>query len=218
MVELLIPAQNKKSVEASLGNADAVYFGVEAFNMRIHARNIKREEMRDFVSFCHSNNIKTYLTTNISIYEGELDLLRDLIKQAHETEVDAVIVHDFAAIKLAKEFDLPFHVSTQASVSNSSSAKFFEELGAERIIMARELSLKQISGIAPNLTSAKVEAFIHGAMCTSISGRCYLSQTICDSPEFSANRGKCLQPCRKKWRVISAEGTEFDYDGYFLSH
>ncbi len=95
MVELLIPAQNKKSVEAALGNADAVYFGIEAFNMRIHARNIKREEMRDFVSFCHGNNIKTYLTTNIIIYEGELELLRDLIEQAHETEVDALIVHDF---------------------------------------------------------------------------------------------------------------------------
>jgi putative protease len=111
---------------------------------------------------------------------------------------------------------MPFHISTQASVSNSSSAQFYEELGAERIIMARELSLKQIAGIVPNLNSAKVEAFIHGAMCTSISGRCYFSQTICDSPEFSANRGKCLQPCRKKWRILSEEGTEFDYDGYFF--
>ena len=216
MVELLIPAQNKKSVEASLGNADAVYFGIEAFNMRIHARNIKREEMRDFVAYCHNNNIKTFLTTNIIIYEGELDLLRDLIEQAHEAEVDALIVHDFATIKLAKEFNMPFHISTQASISNSSSAQFYENLGAERIIMARELSLKQISGIAPSLTTAKVEAFIHGAMCTSISGRCYFSQTICDSPEFSANRGKCLQPCRKKWRVLSEEGNEFDYDGFFF--
>ena len=171
MVELLIPAQNKKSVEASLGNADAVYFGVEAFNMRIHARNIKREEMRDFVSFCHSNNIKTYLTTNIIIYEGELDLLRDLIVQAHETEVDAVIVHDFAAIKLAKEFDLPFHVSTQASVSNSSSAQFFENLGAERIIMARELSLKQIAGIVPNL--------INPPPGCRFSNRCQNAMKIC---------------------------------------
>ncbi|MHA1839385.1 MAG: peptidase U32 family protein [Candidatus Ranarchaeia archaeon] len=216
MVELLIPAQNKKSVEASLGYADAVYFGVETFNMRIHAKNIRREEMRDFVSFCHDNKIKAYLTTNIIIYEGEIDLLRALIAQANEAEVDAIIVHDFAAIQLAKEHKMPFHISTQVSISNSSAARFYEKLGAERIIMARELSLQQIAEIASKLRSTKVEAFVHGAMCTSISGRCYFSQVICDSPDFSANRGRCLQPCRKEWKVFSADGKEFDYDGYFF--
>lgn len=214
--ELLIPAQNKKSVQAAVGNADAIYFGTETFNMRMHARNIKQADLTDFIKFCHENNLKAYLTTNIIIYEGEIDLLRSLIESAQSAEVDALILHDFASIRLAKEYKMPFHISTQASISNSYSAQFYEDLGAERIIMARELSLDQISDITPKLKKAKVEAFIHGAMCTSISGRCYLSQTICDSPEFSANRGKCLQPCRNQWKVFYQDGQEFDYDGYFF--
>ncbi|MCP4763862.1 MAG: U32 family peptidase [archaeon] len=216
MVELLIPAQNKKSVQASIGKADAIYFGTETFNMRAHARNIKKADLKDFIKFCHDNGINAYMTTNILIYEGEIGLLRNLIEEAYSAEVDALIVHDFASINLAKEFKMPFHISTQASVSNSVSAQFYENLGAERIIMARELSLKQIAEIVPKMKTAKIEAFIHGAMCTSISGRCYFSQTICDSSEFSANRGKCLQPCRKQWRVLYQDGQEFDYDGDFF--
>ncbi|MHA1870454.1 MAG: peptidase U32 family protein, partial [Promethearchaeota archaeon] len=215
-VELLTPAQNKKSVQAVLGHADAVYFGTETFNMRMNARNIKEKDLKDFVDFCHSNNIKAYLTTNIIIFDDELELLEELIKGAKDAEVDALIVHDFATIKMAKKYGIPFHISTQASVANILAAEHYEELGAERIILARELNLKQISAIAHKLKKAKVEAFVHGAMCTSISGRCYFSQFIMGSNEYSANRGRCVQPCRGKWRVIyeDGKGHEFDYDGF----
>jgi len=215
-VELLIPAQNKKSVQSAIGNADAIYFGTETFNMRMNARNIPKEELSDFVKYTHDNGIRAYLTTNIIIYENELALLKTLLQDAKSAEVDAVILHDFAAVQLAKEIGLKFHISTQASISNSLSAKFYEKLGADRIILARELSLDQIKEIIPKLEKTKVETFVHGAMCTSISGRCYFSQSICESSEFSANRGKCVQPCRNQWRVLYQDGHEFDYDGYYF--
>ncbi|TFG19281.1 MAG: U32 family peptidase [Promethearchaeota archaeon] len=216
MVELLIPAQNKKSVQAAIGYADAIYFGVETFNMRMHAQNITQADLPEFIQFCHDNNLKAFLTSNIIIYEGELDLLRQLIESAYSAEVDAVIVHDLATIQLAKEIGIPFHISTQASISNSMSAKFFEQLGAERAILARELTLEQIKEIGANMTTMEIEAFVHGAMCTSISGRCYLSEDVTNNPRFSANRGKCLQPCRQKWTLTHENGTVIDYDGFFF--
>ena len=108
---------------------------------------------------------------------------------------------------------MKIHISTQANVSNIEAAKFYEELGAERIILARELSLKQIKLIKHLLSKTKIECFVHGSMCTSISGRCYFSATICDSEEYSANRGNCIQPCRREWRVIDDEKNEFIYNG-----
>ena len=216
MVELLIPAQNKKSVQAAIGYADAIYFGTETFNMRMHARNISQTDLPEFIQFCHDNNLKAYLTSNIIIYEGELNLLRQLIESAHSAEVDAVIVHDLATIQTAKEIGIPFHISTQTSISNSMSAKFYEQLGAERAILARELSLEQIKEIADGLSTMEVEAFVHGAMCTSISGRCYLSEDVMNNPRFSANRGKCLQPCRQRWTLTHESGVEIDYDGFFF--
>ncbi|NHI91047.1 MAG: U32 family peptidase [Candidatus Lokiarchaeota archaeon] len=216
MVELLIPAQNIKSIQAAIGNADAIYFGVETFSMRMHAKNIKQTNMRQLVDICHDNNIKAYLTTNIIIYEGELELLKNLIEIARSSEVDALIVHDFATIELAKEYNLPFHISTQASISNSRAAKFYEDLGADSITLARELTLTQIAEIINKLNKTRIQVFIHGAMCTSISGRCYFSQTLSGTSFFSANRGKCIQPCRNEWRVISKDGQELDYNGYFF--
>jgi len=156
------------------------------------------------------------MTTNIIIYEGEYELLKKLVEEASTSEVDTLIVHDFATIQLAKEYNIPFHVSTQASVSNSHAAKFYEDLGASQITLARELSLNQIKEIVPKLKKTKIGAFIHGAMCTSISGRCYLSQTLHDCSFYSANRGKCLQPCRNQWKVTYQDGQELDYDGYFF--
>ncbi|MHA1145369.1 MAG: peptidase U32 family protein, partial [Candidatus Helarchaeota archaeon] len=216
MVELLIPAQNKKSVQAAIGKADAIYFGVETFNMRMHARNVKQADMKKIINFCHEHGLKAYLTTNIIIYEGELGLLRSLIEDASAAEVDAFIVHDMATIQMVKEHEMPFHVSTQVSISNSLAARFYESLGATRINLARELTLSQISEIIQKLKKTKVETFIHGAMCTSISGRCYFSQALNEDAFFSANRGKCLQPCRDQWRVVHQDGHELDYDGYYF--
>jgi len=198
-----------------VGLADAIYFGVKNYNMRAKAKNFNRAEIGSVVNFCHKQKppIKAYLTTNILIYDNELEDLENLIALAKKANIDAIIAHDLAAIRFAKRKGVKFHISTQANVSNVESAKFYESLGAERIILARELSLKQIKLIKHHLNKTKIECFIHGSMCTSISGRCYLSATICDSEEFSANRGNCVQPCRREWRVIDDEKNEFIYDG-----
>ncbi len=183
--------------------------------MRAKAKNFDRDEISSVVKFCHNLKppIKAYLTTNILIYDNELEDLENLVSIAKKSKVDAIIAHDLAAIRFAKQKGVNFHISTQANVSNVESAKFYEGLGAERIILARELSLNQIKLIKHHLNRSQIECFVHGSMCTSISGRCYLSATICDSEEDSANRGKCVQPCRREWRVIDDENNELLYDG-----
>ena len=213
--ELLVPVQDWNSLKVVTGLADAIYFGVKQYNMRQKAKNFEREDISKITEFCHSQNppIQAYLTTNILIYDAELRDLEGLILEARDSKIDAIIAHDLAAIKVAKRNNVKFHISTQANVSNIEAAKFYEELGAERIILARELSLQQIKRIKHLLKTTKIECFIHGSMCTSISGRCYFSAAICDSEEFSANRGNCVQPCRRAWRVFDDESNEFIYDG-----
>ncbi|MFX1294628.1 MAG: peptidase U32 family protein [Promethearchaeota archaeon] len=213
--ELVVPAQDWNSLKIIVGLADAVYFGVQDYNMRANAKNFLREDLKDVLDYCHSRkpSIKAYLTTNILIYDSELQDLEKLLDQAKKVGIDAIITHDLATIRFAKKLNLPFHISTQANISNTESAKFFEELGAERIILARELSLKQIKLIKHHLKTTEIECFVHGSMCTSISGRCYLSATLCDSEEYSANRGNCIQPCRREWRVIDDENNELLYNG-----
>lgn len=212
-VELLAPAKNLKAIKAASKYADSVYFGIEKFNMRMRSENIALENLADIVTFCHNSKLKAYLATNILIYDNELSYLRTILEKAKEADIDAVIIHDLAALEIAKQIGLPFHISTQCNVSNSLSAKFYEALGAERIILARELSLEKIKEIKRNLSKAEIEVFIHGAMCTSVSGRCYFSQDICGSEEKSANRGNCVQPCRRRWWVREESGTEYIYDG-----
>ncbi len=213
--ELLAPVQDWNSLKVVSGLADAIYFGVEQYNMRQKAKNFERKDISRIIEFCHNQNppLNVYLTTNILIYDKELQDLENLISEAKDAEIDAIIAHDLAAIRIAKRNNVRFHISTQANVSNIEAAKFYEELGAERIILARELSLKQIKLIKHLLSKTKIECFIHGSMCTSISGRCYFSATICDSEEYSANRGNCVQPCRREWRVIDDENHEFIYNG-----
>ncbi len=213
--ELLAPIQEWSSLKAVGGIADAIYFGVKKYSMRAKAKNFRRVDLRKITEFCHNQNppMKAYLTTNILIYDSELQDLENLILEAKEADIDAIIAHDLAVLRIAKQYKIDFHISTQANVSNIEAAKFYEELGAERIILARELSLKQIKLIKHHLSKTKIECFVHGSMCTSISGRCYFSATICDSEEFSANRGNCVQPCRREWRVIDDENNEFIYDG-----
>jgi putative protease len=183
--------------------------------MRMKAQNFNESDLKDVVDFCHAKKrpMKAYLTTNILIYDNELQEIESLLAKAKNAGIDGIIAHDLAVIKFAKDKGLNFHVSTQANVSNIEAAKFYESLGAERIILARELSLEQIKLIKHHLISTKIECFIHGSMCTSISGRCYLSATIYDSEEYSANRGNCTQPCRRHWRVFDDESNEFLYDG-----
>ena len=153
--ELLAPAQDWSTLKIINSLADAVYFGIQSYNMRAKAKNFERGELKQIVAFCHNQDppLRAYLTTNILIYDSELSDLECLISEAKESEVDAIIAHDLATIKIAKRYNMEFHVSTQANVSNIEAARFYEKLGAERIILARELSLQQIKLIKHLLTS-----------------------------------------------------------------
>ncbi|MFX1397790.1 MAG: peptidase U32 family protein [Promethearchaeota archaeon] len=215
-IELLAPLKNLKSLNAVLNKADAVYFGVESLNMRAFSDNFKLVDLPKIVKKCHDNNIKAYLTTNVIVYENEFDLLQKILIEAVKAEIDAVIAHDIGVIELTKQIGLKFHISTQANISNSRSALFYESLGSERLILARELSLDQIKHIKSSLKKAQVEVFVHGAQCTSISGRCYFSAETCGSQEYSANRGKCVQTCRRRWKVYDDQNNELLYDGFFF--
>jgi len=200
--ELLAPVGNFKNLYAAIeAGADAIYFGVRGFNMRNSAKNFSVRDFKKIRKICDSSsrNVKMYLTLNIVMYENELKRVERIIKKARGL-IDAIICWDVSVIELCRKYKMPFHVSTQASVSNSISAKFYKKLGAERIVLARELNLKQIKKIARDV---RVECFCHGAMCVAVSGRCFMSQWI---HGLSANRGQCAQLCRRGWNIIDDNG------------
>ncbi len=194
----MAPAGNKTMLTSVVkAGADAVYFGVEKLNMRAKASNFKADNLPELTSYCKENNVRTYLTLNTIIYEEELDQLRDIILKAKETGVDRIICWDFSVVQLCQEARMPFCISTQGSVSNSLAANFYKELGADRIVLARECSLEDIKKVR-SLTDLEIEVFVHGAMCIAVSGRCFMSHHLF---EKSANRGECIQPCRREYEI-----------------
>ncbi|MFA5061350.1 MAG: U32 family peptidase [Candidatus Pacearchaeota archaeon] len=202
--ELLAPVGNFAMLHSALeAGADAVYFGLQEFNMRDSAKNFRIRNLNKIKRICENypKKPKIYLTLNTIIYDKELRKIEEILKKV-KGKIDAVICWDFSVINLCKKYKIPFHISTQASVSNSDSAKFFKNLGAERIVLARELNLKQIKKISKIIP---VECFIHGAMCVSVSGRCFASQFV---HNLSANRGKCAHPCRREWKITDDTGNE----------
>lgn len=202
--ELLVPVGNFRNLHAAIkAGADAVYFGIKGFNMRASAKNFTVRDLPKIKKICDSSERKPkmYLTLNTVMYEEELKKLEKIVK-AVKGKVDAIICVDMAIIKLCKKYKIPFHISTQASISNSQSAKFYKKLGAERVVLARELNLKQIKKISKDIA---VECFVHGAMCVAVSGRCFMSQY---SQGLSANRGQCAQLCRRAWTIKDDAGHE----------
>jgi len=192
--ELLAPVGSFEMLHAAINaKANAVYFGLKDFNMRDNAKNFSIEDLDEIKKIC-GKKVKKYLTLNTIIYSDELKELKELFKTL-KGKIDAVICWDLGIINLCKKHKIPFHISTQASVSNISSAKFYKKLGAKRIVLARELNLDQIAEISKIID---VECFCHGAMCVAISGRCFTSQFLFNS---SANRGKCIQPCRRSYEI-----------------
>ena len=214
--ELLAPAGNKTNLIAAIKNgADAVYFGVENLNMRAAAKNFTTEELPELVVYCKEHGVDTHLTINTIVYENELDELDKILSAAKKAGIDMVICWDLAVIQKVKEYGLPFCISTQASISNSGSAKFYKELGAKRIVLARECSLDQIIEIKKKV-DIEIETFVHGAMCVAVSGRCFMSHEIFNR---SANRGDCLQPCRREFKIYDTHN-EADFllgEDYVLS-
>lgn len=210
--ELVAPGGDWPSIRAAVAaGADSVYFGVKTLNMRHEASNFDLLEIKKVMAFLHEHGRKGYLTVNTVILEGEREQLKKIFKTAATAKVDAVILWDAAALSMAKEFKLPVHLSTQASVANVEAVKFYAKLGVKRIVLARECTLKDIAHIAKEIKKRKIncglEVFIHGAMCVSISGRCFLSELSFDK---SANRGECLQPCRREFSIKDVEN-EVEY-------
>jgi putative protease len=207
--ELLAPVGNfAMLVSAVNAGADAVYFGLQKYGMRANAQNFQIKDLEKIRKICStdSKNVKMYLTLNTIIYDEELKNLETTIKLIKD-KVDAIICSDFAVIELCKKYKIPFFVSTQNSVTNVETAKVYKKLGAKRIVVARELNLKQIKKISKII---EIEAFVHGAMCVSVSGRCFTSQFLFNR---SANRGECIHPCRRSFIVKDKqEGFELELE------
>lgn len=191
---------------AFLYGADAVYLGGYMFGLRANATNFSQEELKDAVEYAHKFNKKVYVTVNIIFHDEELSGLDDYLKYLNEIEVDAIIVSDPVVIEHVKKLnlDLDIHISTQASTLNSRASKHFKNEGVKRIVLAREASLKDIKRIKSE-TGMELECFIQGAMCTSFSGRCALSNYATNR---DANRGGCAQVCR--WDFIDENGKTFE--------
>ncbi len=201
--ELLAPAGGFPQLIAAINSgANAIYFGLKEFSMRQNAKNFEIKDLEKINKIC-GKKVKKYLTLNIIIYDKEIPQLEKLFEKI-KGRVDAIICWDMSVINLAKKYKIPFHISTQASILNSSTAKFYKDLGAERIVLARELSLKQIKEIHKK-TNIELEVFCHGAMCVAISGRCFLSEHLFGR---SANRGMCTQVCRRSYIITDSEGKE----------
>ncbi|MCS7052640.1 MAG: U32 family peptidase [Ignavibacterium sp.] len=196
--ELMAPAGDWTMLRTAIQyGANAVYFGVDKLNMRASAKNFSVRDLPKISEFCHSNNVLSYLTLNSIVYESELKQVEKIIKIAKESGISRIICWDLSVVEICKEYEIPFCISTQASVSNSYAIDFYKKIGATRIVLARECTLSDIKKIRKK-TDLELEVFIHGAMCVAISGRCFMSHHLFNK---SANRGECLQPCRREYEI-----------------
>lgn len=205
--EILAPVGDLVMLKAAIDSgANAIYFGVKELNMRVNAGNFEISQIKNIVKICHDSNVKAYLTLNTIVYDDELLKLEKILIEAKKAKVDAIICWDMAVLTKALNHNLIVHLSTQASVSNFESLKYYSSLGVKRVVLARECTLKQIKSIKTKIIKEKldveIEVFVHGAMCVAISGRCFMSQFLfCKS----ANKGDCLQPCRREYDILDRE-------------
>jgi len=224
-IELTAPVGSYESLYAAIhSGANSVYLGVDEFNMRSRSSvNFKIEEISEIVNICHDNNINVYVTLNTIIYNKDINKVKNILDVLSKEKIDAVIASDFSVIIEATKRNIPVNISTQANVSNIDSVRFFAQY-ADSITLARELDLSQIKEIThiineTNLTGRsgkllKIETFCHGALCMAISGRCYLST---HTYNYSANRGACLQPCRRSYILKDKEeGFEYEIDNQYI--
>ena len=215
-IELLAPAGSFESLQAAIhAGADAVYFGVEQLNMRAKSQQpFSIADIREIKILCAAHHVKTYLTLNTVMYEHDMQLLRTILKEVKKQGIDAVIAADFAVMEQCRQLGIPLHISTQANVSNIEAVRFFAAF-ADTVVLARELTLKQVKQITQEIIrkkikgisgeSMKVEIFVHGALCMAVSGKCYISL---HSQNSSANRGACNQHCRHAYKVTDLETNE----------
>lgn len=203
MMELLAPAGSLETLRtAVLYGADAVYLGGTSFGLRAKAKNFDRQELAEAVSYAHEHHVRVHVTVNIIAHNRNLEGLEEYLSFLRDIGVDALIMADAGMIQIARRCvpDLPVHLSTQASATNYETFRFWASQGVERIVAARELSLDEIREIRDHLDpSVSIEAFVHGAMCISISGRCLLSSYLAGR---DSNQGLCAHPCRWQYRVV----------------
>lgn len=224
-VALMAPAGSFESLMAGINaGANAVYFGIEQLNMRARSSaNFTIEDLGEIAKICHNHQVKSYLTLNTIVYDHDVTLMRNILDAALANQIDAVIASDHAVFAYAQKIGLRVHVSTQANVTNIETVAFFA-MFADVIVLSRELSLMQVAAITKaikrqNITGpsgdlVRIEIFAHGALCMAVSGKCYLSL---HSHFASANRGACIQNCRRSYVVIDKEeGVEFEVENEYI--
>jgi U32 family peptidase len=225
--ELLAPIGDWETLSSAIkAGADSVYFGIKWINMRSSsARNFDIEELPELMQKLHKNKVKGYLALNTLIYDHELEKAERIINAAIKSKVDAIIASDMAIVNLCNKKKIEVHMSTQLSISNYQAVKFYSKY-SPRMILARECTLEQIKSIKSKIKKEKLkyknkpielEAFIHGSLCVAYSGRCFMSQY---HNRLSANRGQCLQECRKKYKIIDIEDSRREFllgENYILS-
>ena len=205
MLELLMPAGNLKKLKTAFHfGADAVYVGGKSFSLRAYADNFTEDELRDGVEYAHSLGKKVYVTVNIFAKNADLDAARKYFAFLQNIGADAVLISDLGLLAICKEVapTLAIHISTQANTTNVETVKFYKNLGVKRVVLARELGYDEIAEIHNTVPDVELEAFVHGAMCMSFSGRCLLSSYFSGR---SANRGECIQPCRWNYTITETE-------------
>ncbi len=205
-VELLLPAGNIEKLDYAINyGADAIYMGMVDFSLRTMRKGdvITADNLKKAIDLAHSYNKKVYMTLNIYAYDEDLKNLHQNLEVIKDAHPDALIVSDFGILNIIKKElpDIDIHISTQTNTLNSEAVKFWKDFGASRVILARELSIKQISEIRKNVPDIELEVFVHGAQCVSLSGRCLLSDYMTHG-ERKANHGGCSQPCRWKYKLL----------------
>ncbi len=224
-LEIMAPAGNFECLRAAIeGGADSVYFGVGNLNMRAHsANNFKPEDLKEVTRICREAGVKSYLTLNICLYPEDLPAMQEALDKAKEAGVTAIIASDMAAISYCRQIGLEVHISTQLSISNLEAVRFYAQF-ADVVVLARELNLDQVRAIydgivregikGPSGQLVRIEMFAHGALCMAISGKCYLSLHTAGQ---SANRGECIQICRRGYGVTDLEtGNELNIDNKYI--
>ena len=224
-INIMAPVGSFESLMAAIqGGADSIYFGIEQLNMRARSsHNFTMDDMLKIGSICKEHDIQTYLTVNTIMYDKDLDFMKNVIRKAKEQKIGAIIASDQSAIQYAHSVDIPVHISTQLSISNIETIKFYSGY-ADVMVLARELDLEQVSAITKTIREENIkgpggglvaiELFAHGALCMAISGKCYLSL---HEQNYSANRGECMQTCRKSYLVTEKEsGYELEIDNEYI--
>lgn len=224
-VEVMAPAGSRESLAAALqAGADSIYFGIEALNMRAHsASRFTIDDLRDIAMICTERGVKSYLTVNTIIYDDDLELMRQICDAAHQAGISAVIAADVAVMDYCNRIGQEVHLSTQLNISNTEALRFYARF-ADVVVLARELNMYQVHHIrqfidreqikGPSGNPLRIEMFCHGALCMAVSGKCYLSL---DNLGRSANRGECMQVCRRAYTVRDRDtGVELDVDNKYI--